>query len=220
MATKPASGTKVVEQRGSGLKAFVVNGWRNIDGLFDMPERTSSTLPEAVMARLGFSSWLVGSLMVSSIYYLGFLIVAYLDGFAETSLVTFTDWRISLIPPAILLYALLVIPVLRQQLSRSIGVYRAMVPPNDRFRRLEEEAYSLRRRREWLAVGLGTLLGWLFLEPPWEVSHYSALMYELVGDVLVFGLAGWHIYAALSRTKLLANSSSNPVCGFSCIARR
>jgi voltage-gated potassium channel len=55
---------------------------------------------------------------------------------------------------------------------------------------------------------LGTLVGWLFLRPPWDISHYSALAYEIVGDLLIFGLAGWHIYAALSRTKLLAKMHS------------
>jgi voltage-gated potassium channel len=96
-----------------------------------------------------------------------------------------------------------VVPVLRQQLTRSIGVFRAMVPLNDSFRRLEEEAFSLKRRREWVAVGLGSLIGWLFLRPPWDLSHFSAMIYDVLGDVLIFGFAGWHIYAALSRTKLL-----------------
>ncbi|MDH3676074.1 MAG: potassium channel family protein, partial [Anaerolineae bacterium] len=203
MATKPANKREVIKNS-SGLRVSIVQIWQEIDGLFEMPERGEPTLPEAAMARLGFSSWLLGSLIVTGAFYALFLLVAYLDGFAEISLRTLANWRISLIPPAILLYALLVIPILRQQLVRSIEVFSAMVPPNDRFQRLEEEAYSLKRRREWLVVGLGTLVGWLFLRPPWDISHYSALAYEIVGDLLIFGLAGWHIYAALSRTKLLA----------------
>jgi voltage-gated potassium channel len=152
---------------------------------------------------MGIPSWPLASLVVSGVYYLSFLVAAYLDGFATMALTSLDGWRISLIPPTILLYSLLVVPVLRQQLTRSIGVFRAMVPLNDSFRRLEEEAFSLKRRREWVAVGLGSLIGWLFLRPPWDLSHFSAMIYDVLGDVLIFGFAGWHIYAALSRTKLL-----------------
>lgn len=78
-----------------------------------------------------------------------------------------------------------------------------MVPYNDRFKRLEAEAYSLNRRREWLAFGLGTILGWLVLQPPLNRPYFSLIVYDFIGDALVFGLLGWHIYSALARTKLL-----------------
>lgn len=202
MATKSVDRTKFIEN-GYGLKAIIKNSWHEIIELFEMPPNDSPTLPEELMMRVGTLPWSVASLIVGVAFYMLFLIAAYVDGFAVAVLNNSDSWGFSVVPPIMLVYSLLSIPILHRLLTRAIGVFRSMVPRNDRFRRLEIEAYSLKRRREWVAVGVGTLVGWILLRPPWDLSHLSALVYKLIGDVLIFGLVGWHIYAALSRTKLL-----------------
>jgi len=202
MATKSADRTKFIGNS-YGLKTIIINSWREITKLFDMPPNDSPTLPEELLARMGRLPWSVASLLVGIVFYILFLLGAYADGFAVVMLNSRESWKISLVPPIMLVYLLLAIPILQHLLSRAIEVFRSMVPRNDRFNRLEIEAYSLNRRREWVAAGLGTLVGWVMLKSLLNLPYPSVLIYDLIGDVLIFGLAGWHIYAALSRTKLL-----------------
>ena len=126
------------------------------------------------MARIGSLPWPLASLVVGIAFYMLFLLAAYVDGFAVAALNNSDSWGLSLVPAIMLVYSLLAIPILHRLMTRAIEVFRSMVPLNDRFRRLELEAYSLKRRREWLAVGLGTLVGWILLRPPWSLSHLSA----------------------------------------------
>ncbi len=169
-----------------------------------MPATDRPTLPEEWMAKTGIKSWLFSSIVVGVGLYFLLLITIYLSGTASTRLSNSDDWLRSLISPAILIYLLLLIPILRHFLSRNINSFHSMIPYNDRFQRLERAAYSLNRRREWLAVSLGAVIGWLVISAPSE-AHIAILAYDFVRDLLVFGLLTWHIYAALARTKILTS---------------
>jgi len=207
MATQPANRPELLnENLNTGLLSLVKQGYQTVEQLLEMPVTDPPSLPEKWMARTKISSWPLASLVIGALFYGWFLVSAYLDGFAAAALVENGDnWLHSLIPPAMLIYLLLIIPLLRRLLTRTIATFQSMIPYNDRFKRLELEAYSLSRRREWFAIVAGTLVGWLILRPPWDLSHLSALIYDLIGDLLIFGLMGWHIYAALARTKLLTD---------------
>jgi hypothetical protein len=204
MTTKSADGSEYIgDNENSNLTLFIKGIFQKTERLLEMPATDSPTLPERWLARTRIPSWPLASLTVSALFYLLFLIAAYVDGFAAVIFNNSSNWWNSLIPPGMLIYLLLIIPILRRVLGRTIDIFRALIPFNDRFVRLEAAAYALNPRLEWIAVGLGTLAGWFLLRPPWDPAHLAALLYDLVGDVLIFGLIGWHIYAALSRTKLL-----------------
>ena len=162
------------------------------------------TLPEEMVGRLGASSWLGASLTVGGVFYISFLLLAAFDGFIEVHLNSADRWWNSLIFPVIITYLLLIQPIIQQLMMQAIGVYRAAGIYNDRFRNLEGQAFSLNRRKEWLAVGIGVAVGWLILQPPLPMTHFSAIMYNFVGEGLTFGLSGWYIYSALIRTKILS----------------
>lgn len=208
MTTKSIKGAelsrrKVEESPKSRLKKL----YHKIDQYFDIPLADPPTLPESLIVRTGISSWLLATLLIGSSFYLLFLVTAYLDGFIFT-LFQNEHWWNSLVFPILTIYLLLMYPPLRRLLAQSIQTYRSMVPYNDRFRRLETEAYSLHTRREWIAFGLGSLAGWLIIDPWGKHTHLSQIVYEAIGDMLVFGLLGWHIYSALSRTKILTTMHS------------
>jgi voltage-gated potassium channel len=126
-----------------------------------------------------------------------------MDGTA-TKISEESAWWYTLLFPATTTYLLLIQPFLRRLLRQTVETFRSVVPFNDRFRRLEIDAYTLNRRGEWLAFGLSAAIGWVVLDPPWARPSYATMVYSFIGDGLVFGLSGWHIYNALTRTKRLA----------------
>lgn len=204
MTTKPADGSEYIGAgENSSQSRFITGLLQKTERLFEMPATDSPTLPERWLAQTRIRSWPLASLAAGVLFYLLFLAAAYVDGFAVVTFNHNGAWWNSLIPPAMLIYLLLIIPILRRSLGRAIGIFHGLIPFNDRFLRLEAAAYILNPRLEWIAVGLGTLAGWFLIRPLWDPTHVAALLYDLVGDVLIFGLIGWHIYAALARTKLL-----------------
>ncbi|MCB0192973.1 MAG: NAD-binding protein [Anaerolineae bacterium] len=166
----------------------------------DMTPVDPPTLPEAFIKLIPIPSWPLASIIVGLILYLGFVGLAYLDGFAAE----FHLWWHILIFPVITVYFLLIQPIIRRLMTQAIDTYRSLVPYNDRFKRLETEAYSLNRRREWLVFTFGAIIGWVFMENPLPSTYVSAFLYNYVGEGMAFGLAAWHIYAAIVRTRLLS----------------
>jgi voltage-gated potassium channel len=169
---------------------------------FELPNRSYQPLPIELVHKLNIPTWLRASITVGVSFYLVFLALAYLDGFLFHSL----DWRVSFLLPTAMIYLLLIIPVLEQFMTRVIDIYRALAPHSNKLRRLEIEAYALNRGREWLAVIISMAVGWLVLhgDPFLRDDYFSARFYNLVGEGLVFGLAGWHLYSAVVRTRLLS----------------
>jgi voltage-gated potassium channel len=213
MTTKSIKGTGLSRHKAEGRpQSRLKKLYHHIDQYFDLPLAEPPTLPESLVTRTGLSSWPLAALLIGASFYLVFILAAYLDGFT-LNLFQNESWWYSLFFPILTIYLLLMHPLLRRLLAQSIQTYRAMVPDNDRFRRLETEAYSLHRRREWIAFGLGTLAGWLIINPWGERLtraglYLSQIVYEAIGDMLVFGLLGWHIYSALTRTKILTTMHS------------
>ncbi|MCB0170666.1 MAG: NAD-binding protein [Anaerolineae bacterium] len=167
---------------------------------FQMPPVDPPTLPEALLKFIPISSWPVASITVGVLFYLSFVGLAYLDGFAAE----FDLWWNALIFPVVTVYLLLIQPIMRRLMTLAIETYRLLVPYNDRFKRLEAEAYSLNRRREWIVFSTGAIIGWVFMENPLPPNHISSILYDYVGEALAFGLTAWHIYAAIVRTRLLS----------------
>jgi voltage-gated potassium channel len=168
-----------------------------------MPPPALSNLVEKFILLTRIPSWPIASLLIGTVYYLLFAVLAYLDGLMQ-SLIIADRWWQTLLMPVTGTYLLLIQPLLRTQLTHTIDAYRKIVPFNDRLKRLETNAYTLNRRGEWVALAVGTLLGWFLLDSPLIEGYLSGRIYEIIGDVFVFGLIGWHIYAALTRTRLLS----------------
>lgn len=169
----------------------------------ELPPPELSTLPEALLARLRIPAWPLACLLVVGSLYAVFLVTAIFEG-VFGRLVSGFQWWYSLSLPVMGLYLLLVIPLLRYRLIETIHAYRRIVPFNDRLRRLEMDAYTLNERGEWIALISGALMGWFVIEPPLQQEFFAYRLFDFLGDVLVFGLSGWHIFAALVRTRQLS----------------
>jgi voltage-gated potassium channel len=205
MATSPAQEVKLPGELSKDKpKPFWRRTGSRLERYFEMPSTGAPTLPELWIAQTRFSSWPLATLVTAAGFYSLFLILAYLDGYMA-DLSARGQWWHTLTMPVLMSYLFLVQPFLRRQLVQAIHVFQAKVPYNEHVRRLELKAHSLNHRLELLAAGLAVLTGWLALESPLASSYPSKIFYDLVGGIFVFGLLGWHIYAILARTKLLAN---------------
>src|SRR5262245_60625047 len=205
MATSPAQEVKLPgELPKDKAKPFLRRTGSRLERYFEMPSSDASTLPELWIAQTRLPSWPLATLATAAGFYSLFLILAYLDGYMA-ELTAKGQWWNTLTMPVLLSYLFLIQPFLRRQLAQAIHVFQAKVPFNEHVRRLELRTYSLNRRRELFAVGLAILIGWVVLDPPLASPYPSKIFYDLIGDIFVFGLLGWHIYAALARTRLLAN---------------
>lgn len=198
MTTKPAHGSQITRSvRSRPAPGFA--GW--LAHYFEVPSRSHQPLPVELVHKLRLPSWPLASFSVGLGFYLLFLLLTYLDG----SLFNL-DWRVSLLLPMAIIYLLLIIPVIEHFMTRAVDAYRTWAPHSNKFRRLETEAYGLYRNREWLAVIIAMAVSWLALQggPFLHDDHISARFFNYVGESFVFGLAGWHIYGAVVRTRLLS----------------
>lgn len=84
-----------------------------------MPPTDTPSLPEVWLNKTGHSSWPLVSLALGLGFYLLFLLIGAVDG----TLVWLTGrhlWRQSLVVPALLIYLLLLIPVLKRVLDNAV----------------------------------------------------------------------------------------------------
>jgi hypothetical protein len=137
---------------------------------------------------------------------------AYLDGLLP---VFFSQgyWRISLLPPAVIIYILAVAPIVERQEARVIEAFRPLVLRDDAdYNRLIDEASRLNPALELLAFGLGGAFG-LWMGYAW-LSGSEAFwlrLYLSLSAGLMFGLLGWTIYGALGATRLTSELHRQPL---------
>ncbi|MFQ5610782.1 MAG: NAD-binding protein [Anaerolineae bacterium] len=196
MATKTAESMGASQGSGSSLRGM---GWK-LYRLFEMP---SSARPNLVQACLGLTrlrSWLLSSLVVAAGPYLLFLALA--TGPGDLNEIKRADWQISLLYPTLTLYLLLLQPLLRQFLANTAQAFVPLLPAAERDEDLMVDAFFLNRRREWLAVGLGVVVGWWLIRT-WDSPVLWLKIYGFLGGGLVFGLLGWSTYNILTGTRFL-----------------
>lgn len=175
-----------------------------LQDIFDMPATEQPTLPQLFLTRTGISCWPLASLAVGGSIYLVFFLIAWLDGTLAGLVEAGQVWN-SLRKPVMIGYLFLIQPPLRRLLRNAIDTFVPLMPPTEYRYRLARQAYGLNRTYEWTAIALAVGLGWM-LDPPWTGNDLSPanLVYNLLGGGLVSALIGWHIYAALARTRVLA----------------
>lgn len=111
-------------------------------------------------------------------------------------------WVPGLMPPVLLAYLLPMQSRLRRLRDEAIRAIRPLVKlDDDRFRLIVNNASLFNRRREWTALGLGVVAGWLFLLG-WGFTTLWFSLYLILFGGLMFGLMAWFIYSALSGTQL------------------
>jgi hypothetical protein len=114
--------------------------------------------------------------------------------------------------PAITVYTLLVLPVLRRLRDDAIKSFRPLVTrDDDDVHRLLAGASLFNRRREWLALGIAAV-GATVLSRPWWGYYPPMLTLHFMGmAALGLGMTGWFIYSSLSGTRLFSDLRCYPL---------
>jgi hypothetical protein len=182
---------------------------------------TPSTLIEALVEKIRLSERQVAA-VVGLVLILFLVGVAYLAG-VLTDPFDVDFWRAGLLYPAIIVYILWILPILRRLRDSAIEGFRplALLDDND-FERLLAEAPMFNRRLEWLALASGVVGGLLLLRP-WDYSGLSRtwlslgtrsewlVLYVLIAGGLWGGLLGLGIYSSLSGMRLFTKLQQHPL---------
>jgi uncharacterized membrane protein len=179
------------------------------------PITMPSTLLEELVERSRLS-WLQVTIVVELALILCLIGAALLSGVLARP-VDANFWRANLVWPAVIAYSLLMSPFSRRVRNGAIKAFRPLVPlDNDKFNRLLAEASVFNRRREWLAllIGSGSVLlvsgatiDWASVEP----SSWPLLLYGLLGAGLTCGMIGFVVYSSMAGTKLFTELSRYPL---------
>lgn len=167
-----------------------------------MPPSNSPTLPEllVVWTRL---PWLPASLTIGLVMYLFLVGLVLVTGDLALFLENGNWWYYALLNPTLSTYLLLMHPASRQLLNNIISDFRSLFPNDEAYDRWRAEAHILNRHQEWVAIGLGALIGWLLMRP-WQSPNFGFMLYYFLSSGVMFGLLGWTIYHSLATTKFLA----------------
>jgi hypothetical protein len=149
---------------------------------------------------------------VSLLLILASISVAYLDGVLDDFL-SQGYWRLLLLPPAVIIYILVVSPIMARMEAGVIEAFRSLVlMDDDRFDRLVNEVSRLNPIGEVIAFGVGAAFGlwngrtWLSNDDAFWLKLYLPL-----STSLMFGLLGWTIYAVVTGTRLTAELHRQPL---------
>ena len=190
-----------------GMKSQFKNLIRQITGTghlianyFVMPPTDEPVLPQAWLNGLRLKFWPLASLVAGTIPYIMLIIPAHID--QPTSWFAKDQWRYGLLYPIITTYLLLLIPVFRHLLERSVQAFLPFIPNAEPSSRFVREAYQLNRRREWLFFATGMATGWI-ITPFENLAGFWQVCYALFGEGITFGLLGWLTYSLASCTQIL-----------------
>ena len=170
-----------------------------------------STLLEELIERSRLSPLQVTG-VVDLVLVLFLISVAYLDGVMDSPFkVSF--WRVGLLWPAIIAYVLLTASPSRRLRDGAIEAFRPLVPlDDDDFQRLLSAASVFKRRREWLALGVGAACALALSGPILEWasvgrSGWLPALYALPAAGLMCSVMGLGIYSSIAGTRLLTELS-------------
>jgi len=175
----------------------------------DIGEKPAASLFARLIGRRRRPSITVG---VSLLLILAPIGVAYLDGVLD-DFFSQGYWRLLLLPPAVIIYILVVTPILARMEAGVIEAFRPLVlMDDDDFDRLVNEASRINPIGEVIAFGVGAAFG-LWLGRTWlsEANVFWLNLYLPLSAGLMFGLLGWTIYGAVAGTRLTAELHRPPL---------
>jgi voltage-gated potassium channel len=162
------------------------------------------TYPPNLLERLVAGTrlpWPVAGLILGMVPYFLLLLLAAAAGFppllAERRVLFY-----ALRPVVLTTYLFLAYPLLKRALQRTLTALETQFPPTPGSARWRIEAYSVSPRGQVVAVVLGVAIGW-FLVEPWQQGVWWAIGYRVLSEGVLFGLLGWTLYWAGTRTGFL-----------------
>ena len=123
-------------------------------------------------------------------------------------------WRLSWLPPVVILYILIVSPIMARMESGVVEAFRPLVQMDDKdFEQLVDGATRTEPIGEVLALVLGAAFG-LWVGGQWFSGTTLGWMalYVPLSASLMFGLMAWTIYVLMASTRLTAALHRPPLC--------
>ena len=136
----------------------------------------------------------------------------YLDG-ALDEFFSQDRWRVFLLPPTIIIYIWLVSPLMARMGANVIESFRPLIQmDDDSFDRMIHEVARLDPRHEWIAFGIGVILGIIsILITDFDQGTSWSKSYWLISSSLMYGVLAWAIFASVSSTRLNAALHRQPM---------
>ncbi|MCB0174657.1 MAG: potassium channel protein [Anaerolineae bacterium] len=160
-------------------------------------------LPERLIGPVPLP-WVISSLLVGSGLYLALILIVVRQDRLDEFFSSGEWWYYSLLPPALTTYLLLMHLLSRRLLHGTLESFRPLLPSATTYDRLVTDVRILKPYLEWLAFGLGAILGWLAVRP-WERDLPEVVVYNFIATGVMFGLLAWTIYSSLATTRFLAH---------------
>ena len=171
-------------------------------------ETSRDPLIVAVMKKTRLS-WYWATTLVGAVIISLLILVTFLNGdygyFSDLSF-----WRSLLDGPVMITYILVIYPFMWRLFKQAVEAFRSISPMEESdFNWLVAEITTPNRHREWAAILIGAVFALLTIAP-WSVSMDSDAglkVYELILQMLLFGLLGWLIYDTIVGTMRIARLS-------------
>ena len=170
------------------------------------------TLMNEWIARSGLS-WQRAIIILAGIFAGLLLVATVLDGML-TGHANVQFWRLTVLLPTSALYTILSYHLLMTLLSNAIGAFRQLlVLGAEDFDTLSLTISTLDRRREWLSLVIGVVIGMFLPIQLWngpETAVWLKLYWRFCG-MLLFGIAAWGIYLSAAYVQAINALSSRPL---------
>ncbi len=156
------------------------------------------------------------SLWVRLVISLSFLLLplaaAYLEGVLD-EFMREGQWRFLLLPPIIILYIWFIAPVMSRGEAEVVRSFRPLVPLDEKdFYSLVDRESRVNPRYEWLAFGVGAVLGLISARASGFDMGVSWLsFYWYISLAFMYGLLAWVILGSVASTRLNAALHRQPL---------
>jgi hypothetical protein len=144
-------------------------------------------------------------LVISLFFLLLPIVAAYLDGVLDEFLRE-GQWRVLSLAPIIILYIWFIAPAMSRGEAEVVRSMRPLVPLEaEDFSSIVERESRVDPRHEWLAIGLGAVLGLVSAQTSgFDMGVSWLAFYWFLSLALMYGLLAWVILGTVASTRLNA----------------
>ena len=175
----------------------------------------SSTLVDDLVTRtrLSWSQVSIGVGLLLVLLLSGALCLDTISAYPRQSAPWWTSWLEEVDQPVMVMYILLNYHLLKRSHRRALRALQALMSlDDDRFGHLVAETSVLHRRREWLALAIGSVFG-LLVQSPWQLpdQFFWRRLFLSLSTTLMYGLLGWIVYVSLASSRQFAELHRQPL---------
>jgi hypothetical protein len=173
-------------------------------------EKKASDYPLVIaIVRRSCLPWYWAIAIITVVFLIFLILAAYLDGlFLDLS--KWNLWRDYLDGPILTIYILMVYPFVWQWWRQAVqAVQQLLLEDQGEFSQVTTES-ATKRHWEWVAMLVGIIL-WVSLQQPWGWTWWPnrpwLSIYDIVTQIILFGVLGWLVYSSLAGSQHLSRLS-------------